>query len=201
LNLEYFRGKVFLMPPGDPPLSDRLQAMSATFGRLRQRGLDVPVDDALLVRTLSQLGRAMHQLAEEAIRPTGLGEAEFRVLLQLYSQPEGLGHPGELCSGAAQSPANITRITDQLVARGFISREASEQDRRRMVLQVTPAGEAVVRSIVPEAYRPLGRLLESFSATERADLQALLDRLVQAWDTMNTHTASPAPADAATGVA
>jgi MarR family transcriptional repressor of emrRAB len=175
--------------------------MSATFGRLRERGLDVPIDDALLVRTLAQLGRAVHELADEAIRPTGLGEAEFRVLLQLFSQSEGLGHPGELCSGAAQSPANITRITDHLVARGFISREASEQDRRRMVLQVTAAGEEVVRSIVPEAYKPLGRLLESFSAAERAQLQGLLDRLVQAWDQLHTQTPALAPAGADAGVA
>jgi MarR family transcriptional regulator, negative regulator of the multidrug operon emrRAB len=187
------------MPPGDPLLSERLLAMSATFARLRKRGLDVPIRDALLVRTVSQLGRAVHQMGEEAIRPTGLGEAEFRVLLQLYSQPEGQGHPGELCSGVAASPANITRITDQLVARGLIGRATSEQDRRRTVLQVTPGGEALVRSIVPQAYRPLGRLLESFSASEREQLQGLLDRLVQAWDEANATTPSPAPAGAEAG--
>jgi MarR family transcriptional repressor of emrRAB len=175
--------------------------MAATFERLRERGLDVPVGSALLVRTLAQVGRAMHQLAEEAIRPTGLGEAEFRVLLQLYSHPEGHGHPGELCSGAGQSPANITRITDQLVARGLISREASEQDRRRTVLQVTTSGEALIRSIVPQAYQPLARLLEPFGRAERAQLQSLLDRLVQAWDDANSHTPALARAGADAGAA
>ena len=187
------------MPPGDPLLRDRLVAMSATFARLRDRGLEVPIDDALLVRTLGQLGRVVHQLAEEAVSPTGLGETEFRVLLQLFSQPEGLGHPGELCSGVAQSPANITRITDQLVARGLIRREASEQDRRRTILQVTPEGEAVVRSIVPAAYRPLSRLLTALGSDERVQLQSLLDRLVQAWDEANAQSTASAPAGAEAG--
>jgi MarR family transcriptional regulator, negative regulator of the multidrug operon emrRAB len=173
--------------------------MSATFARLRERGLEVPINDALLVRTLGQLGRVVHQLAEQAISPSGLGETEFRVLLQLFSQPEGQGHPGELCSGVAQSPANITRITDQLVARGLIGREASEQDRRRTVLQVTPEGEAVVRSIVPAAYRPLSRLLMALDAVERAQLQSLLDRLVQAWDESNIPSTEPALAGAEAG--
>ena len=184
------------MPPGDPLLRDRLDTMAATFGRLRNQGLAVPADNAMLVRTLALLGRAVHQLAEEAIRPTGLGETEFRVLLQLYSLPEGLGHPGELCSGAGQSPAGITRITDHLVGLGLISREASEHDRRRTVLQVTPAGEVLVRSIVPHAYEPLNRLLAQIGRDERAQLQALLDQLVQAWDELNSDTAAPAGAEA-----
>jgi len=173
--------------------------MSATFERLRDRGLEVPVGDALLVRTLAQLGRVVHQLAEEAISPSGLGETEFRVLLQLFSQPDGQGHPGELCSGVAQSPANITRITDHLVALGLIRREASEQDRRRTVLHVTPEGEAVVRSIVPAAYRPLSQLLTALGSAERVHLQSLLDRLVQAWDEANSHSTAPAPAGAEAG--
>jgi MarR family transcriptional repressor of emrRAB len=174
--------------------------MAATFGRLRGRGLAVPADNAMLVRTLALLGRAVHQLAEEAIRPTGLGETEFRVLLQLYSQPAGLGHPGELCSGAGQSPAGITRITDQLVARGLIDREASEHDRRRTVLQVTPAGEALVCSIVPHAYEPLSRWLAQVGSAERTQLQALLDLLVQSWDELNAQAPAPAHAGAESGV-
>jgi MarR family transcriptional repressor of emrRAB len=164
--------------------------MAATFARLRGRGLAVPADNAMLIRTLVLLGRAVHELAEEAIRPTGLAETEFRVLLQLYSQPQGQGHPGELCSGAGQSPAGITRITDQLVARGLISREASEHDRRRMVLQVTPAGESIVRSVVPHAYEPLSQLLARVNRDQRTQLQELLDQLVQAWDESSTHTAA-----------
>lgn len=187
------------MPPGDPLLRDRLDDMAATFERLRDRGLDVPTENALLFRTLSLLGRALHQLSEEAIRPTGLGETEFRVLLQLFSQSQGQGHPGELCSGAGQSPAGITRITDQLVARELISREASADDRRRTVLQVTPAGEALVRSIVPHAYRPLQRMLEQISSSECAQLQGLLDRLVQAWDEINNQSHAPTRADAEAG--
>ncbi|HKC15645.1 MAG TPA: MarR family winged helix-turn-helix transcriptional regulator, partial [Steroidobacteraceae bacterium] len=74
----------------------------------------------MMFRTLVLLGRALAQLADEAIRPSGLGEAEFRVLMLLYSQPDGVAHPGELCPGSGQSPANMSRITDTLVALDMI---------------------------------------------------------------------------------
>jgi MarR family transcriptional repressor of emrRAB len=189
------------MSPTDPLLQERLEAVASTFGRARARGLDIPLDTALLFRTLTLLGRSLQQMVEEAIRPTGLGEVEFRVLMQLFARPEGSGHPGELCSGAAQSPASITRITDLLVARGLISRVASEQDRRRTVLQVTPAGDALVRNLVPQAFQPIGRLFAPFSAGQRAELQSLLGLVVSSVDEVHTQPQAQAAAGAVAGAA
>jgi len=163
-------------------LKDQVQAIHCALTDTRARGLDVPVDDAILFRTLVLLGRALAQMADEAIRPAGLAEAEFRVLAQLFSRPEGVGHPGELCAAADQSPANITRITDTLVARNLISRVASEEDRRRTILRVTPAGEALVRQLVPEAFRTIGKLFTALTPVAREQLRSHLGEIVAAFD-------------------
>lgn len=181
------------MSTESPPLEARLRHLQDTIERLRARGHAADMHHALLVRSLVMVGRALQDLLDEAMRPTGLSEGEFRILMQLYSQPGGTGSPGELCAGLWQSPANVTRLTDQLVARGLISRVPSEQDRRRMVLAVTPAGDALVRTVVPNAFEPVKRLFAPFPEADRAQMLAQVMQLVRAIDAMN----HPSPAGAA----
>ncbi len=165
-------------------LTTQLKAIKTGIAGAQARGLNVAAENALLFRTLLLVGRALGTLADEAIRPSGLLEAEFRVLMQLFSQPQGVGHPGELCAGSSHSPANISRITDTLVARGLISRSASEQDRRRMNLRVTATGEELIRHFVPSAFQQIGSLFATLSDQSRAQLLAHLDEIAAAYDQM-----------------
>src|ERR1019366_3647210 len=119
----------------------QFQKLEANLERLRGRMPDLPTSCVLLSRLLQHLGRGMSAMLEHEIRPCGLTEAEFRVLTTLFSQPDGVANPGDLCSRAAQSPANMSRICDALVGRDLITRVLSDQDRRRMVLRITPQGE------------------------------------------------------------
>ena len=177
-----------------PTHLERIEGLKATIERIKARGLPTDVDHAILFRSLLMAGRALQALSDEAMAPTGLSEPEFRVLMQLYSQPGGLGSPGELCSGVWQSPASVTRIADQLVAHGLISREPSEQDRRRMVLSVTAAGDTLVRNIVPNAFQPIRKVFRPFTVEQRAQLQSLVTQLLHSLDELNA-PAPAAPAD------
>jgi MarR family transcriptional repressor of emrRAB len=175
-------------------LTSRVNDMETTMRRIAARGVDFNPDELLLLKTLVLAGRAIAEIQEEALRPLGLNESEYKVLVQLFSQPDGVGHPGDLCSGSHQSPANMTRITDSLVARELISRLADAQDRRRQVLRITPAGEALIRRASPIAYAPLRQLLGQIPPKERENLQTQLRRIIAAIDAL--HTAAPAAAGA-----
>jgi MarR family transcriptional repressor of emrRAB len=177
-----------------PTHLERIEGLKASIERIKARGLPVDVDHAVLFRSLLMAGRALQALSDEAMSPSGLSEAEFRVLTQLYARPGGQGSPSELCSGAWQSPAGMTRITDQLVERGLISREHSEKDRRRMVLAVTASGDALVRSIVPRAFEPIREVFRPFTEEQRRQLQALVTQLLQSLDERNAR-APAAPAE------
>jgi MarR family transcriptional repressor of emrRAB len=163
-------------------LREQFQAILAGLSRIEARGLPVPIADIMLFRTIVLVGRALAQLAEEAMRPSGLGEAEYRVLMLLYSQPDGVGHPGELCPGSGQSPANMSRITDTLVALDMITREPSAEDRRRMILRITARGEAFAREFVPAAFAPVRKLFASLSAPARTQLLTSLGEIAAAYD-------------------
>jgi len=154
-----------------------LDKLEANLRALSKRLPDVPFNEILLCRLLLQIGRDVAATLEQKIRPFGLAEAEFRVLTTLFSQPEGVAHPGELCTRAGQSPANMSRICDELVKRELITRVLSAQDRRRMVLRITEQGEALVRELLPKMFTPLRGMLAEFPEAEQRALIAQVKRL------------------------
>jgi MarR family transcriptional repressor of emrRAB len=158
----------------DGPQFEKLEAnLRALSGRMP----GVPLNEILLCRLLMHMGREVAATFDQKIRPFGLAEAEFRVLTTLFSQPDGVAHPGDLCSRAAQSPANMSRICDALVGRDLITRVLSDQDRRRMVLRITPQGEELVRQLLPKMFAPLRGMLVEFPEAEQRQLIAQLKRL------------------------
>jgi MarR family transcriptional repressor of emrRAB len=156
-----------------------LEALEVNLRSLAARlpGLNVPICGILLCRLIQHLGREMTGLLEQTIRPFGLAEAEFRALVTLYSRPDGVAHPGDLCAGTSQSPANMSRISDALVDRGLITREMSVHDRRRMVLRVTQQGEELVRRLLPPMFAPLHELFGDLTEAKQRQLLSVLKEL------------------------
>jgi MarR family transcriptional regulator, negative regulator of the multidrug operon emrRAB len=153
---------------------------------LQARVPDLPFTEILLCRLLVHMGREMATNFEQKIRPFGLAEADFRVLTTLFSQPDGVAHPSDLCARTAQSPANMSRISDALVSRDLITRVPSAQDRRRMVLRITEQGEDLVRRLLPKLFVPLRGLWAEFSESEQRLLISQLKRLYANLDEADT---------------
>jgi MarR family transcriptional repressor of emrRAB len=155
----------------------QFELVEANLHNLSARVADVPATGILMCRLLMHVGREMATMFEHQIRPFGLAEAEFRVLTTLFSQPDGVAHPSDLCIRASQSPANMSRISDALVSRGLITRDLSVQDRRRMVLRITDQGQEFVHNLLPKLFAPLRELLRDFPEAEQRQLNAQLKRL------------------------
>jgi len=176
-------------------LEQRAAEIEAAVQRTASRCPDVAVTETVALRLLVMLGREISALLEQTLRPHGLNETEFRTLMMLFSQPDGVAHPGELCASAAQSPANMTRVSDGLCERGLITRVACEHDRRRAILRITPAGEALARELLPHTEALTRSLFEPVSA---ADRQSLLEQLRALTARIDLHVQSAPSADLAT---
>ncbi len=151
--------------------------LEANLERLRARVPDLPTSGVLLSRLFLHLGRGMASMFEQQIRPFGLAEAEFRVLTTLFSQPDGVAHPGQLCTKTSQSAANMSRISDALVARGLITRVPSTHDRRKTVMHITEQGEELVSRLLPTLFDPLREMFKDLSADEERQLIVQLKHL------------------------
>lgn len=159
------------LPPG-------LAALELNLDRLAGQLQGLPKQDILIARLLVYVGRDLSAGLDQRLRPLGLNEVEFRVLISLFAQREPV-YPSDLCSQVSHSPATITRITDGLAERGLISRVPSAADRRRWVLQLTPGGDALVRSLSPTLCVMVEHTFRDFSNSEKQLLVQLLKRLAQ----------------------
>jgi MarR family transcriptional repressor of emrRAB len=131
------------------PIELRAEEIESAVQRASEKFQQIPGCETLILRLLMLLGRELSSLLEETLRPHDLNDTDFRILISLISQPDGAACPSALCTFVAQSPANMTRVADSLLERGLITRTASEQDRRRTTLRITPAGEALVAAVLP----------------------------------------------------
>ncbi|MGW5142839.1 MarR family winged helix-turn-helix transcriptional regulator [Nocardia beijingensis] len=110
-----------------------------------------------LVLAVQREGNRM--LAAE-LRPLGLTPSQAEVLRVLADhQPLTLAGLGELL--VCETGGSPSRLVDRLVAMDLIERESATDDRRRITLSLTPAGEqlsARVAEVEERLYRTIDEL-------------------------------------------
>jgi MarR family transcriptional regulator, organic hydroperoxide resistance regulator len=110
--------------------------------------MDPLMDLALAIKAAQ---RELDRRANEAMRPLGLTGAQADALTVIrQAQPVSLMDLGDLLIAEGGHPS---RLVDRLVAGGWVRRRPADDDRRRVVLDLTPAG----------------RRLEARAAAVRAD--------------------------------
>jgi len=77
--------------------------------------------------------------------------------------------------GATLSAAS--KIVDHLVERGYVRRETAEQDRRRLTLALTDAGEDAVNSVKLRMHSCLAEKLTALTPGECSVLEVAMDIL------------------------
>jgi DNA-binding MarR family transcriptional regulator len=77
-----------------------------------------------------------------------LSTAEFVTLRVLRREPAPhVMTPSVLHQTLVMSPGGITKILKQLEAKGFVSRKSDASDKRRNLVQLTPAGKAKITKV------------------------------------------------------
>ena len=99
-------------------------------------------------------------------------------------------NPKDICIQYRHNSGALTRVIDQLAERGLLERIRRDRDRRKVELQLTPAGRAAIEGLIPLVVDKLNLALAEFSSTEVKEFQRLLIKL-------NNSLQSPAEPQAA----
>jgi MarR family transcriptional repressor of emrRAB len=151
--------------------------MDQGIGRVGQIIPEMPTPEARMCRLMLMLGDTMDRELELNLRPHKLNHSEFLTLMILYSRPDGSSTPGELCEYASQGATNMTRIGNALVKRALITRGGSKEDRRRVLIRITPAGRRLVRKVLPPLFPQVSAMFAGFSTTDKRQFERLLRKL------------------------
>jgi DNA-binding MarR family transcriptional regulator len=133
------------------------------------------VRDTCLCLFIQRAARAVARRFDEALRPLGLTNGQFSLLMSLNRpQPPTIANVAALL---AMDRTTLTANLKPLQRRGLIAVTIDPADRRSRRLRLTAAGRALLVAAVPvwrRNHKAIERLLARSSADSlRADLRAL----------------------------
>jgi DNA-binding MarR family transcriptional regulator len=130
-------------------------------------------------------------LANEYQARYGLDIPEWRVLATL-------GFRNDACSAqyiahcTRTHKSTISRAVTALMKRQLVERVENEDDRREFALRMTPKGNALYEELIPRLKRREQEILSCLSAQQRKDFAALLGKIEQSLDLIQTSTEADA---------
>ncbi|TWT87144.1 transcriptional repressor MprA [Pseudobythopirellula maris] len=139
--------------------------------------------DAVADRILKAIRRVLRRTADHSrqlAKEAGLSATQL-ICLRLIGEAGAKDQitAAQLTETVQLSPATVSRILDRLDHLGLITRERATEDRRRVLLRVTPGGRSKIRKLpMPLQERFLTRL-NALSDAERQNLLTSLETIVE----------------------
>jgi MarR family transcriptional regulator, lower aerobic nicotinate degradation pathway regulator len=125
------------------------------------------------IRRLQQIavGIFLDETAEHGITPVQFA------LLTAVRQDDGLDQR-TIAGKIGFDTSTIGAVVDRLESRELIRRMVSPDDKRVRLLSLTPAGEALLKRVIPAMLRAQERMLEPLAKVDRPKFMQMIRRIV-----------------------
>lgn len=145
-------------------------------------------DIEALAEVLSRLGR----IVKTQLKGSPLTMPQMGMLMAVHrTTAEGGGiHPGEIAECCCLSGPAVTAALDDLVEKGYCVRAHTESDRRKVLIQTTSHGDAVMREALAGIGQGLRCMLHDWDRPRIRQLVTVLYDLDAAAD---AYRAQPKP--------
>lgn len=156
---------------------------NATIARIdavKQDNPDYPAQLVLLMRQISHLHKQIQNQYNVLLKPYGLNFTTHNALMMIYGSPRARIRTSELAAATSEKATNITRISDELVAKGLVARKPNAQDRRVIELHLTEQGRALIERLQARSWQLLERWYAPLDQKQRDTLQQLLGMQIKA---------------------
>ena len=125
------------------------------------------------------LARASHSVSSSfhaSLKGWDLSVPEWRVLACL-AEADGLA-VGQLAEMVMMKQPSMTKVLDRMEADGLVRRRGAREDRRRVLIHLTPKGRARVKPVLAAARVHQRERLAPFDEAERALILRALRLLI-----------------------
>ncbi len=94
-----------------------------------------------------QIRKYLH-FSEQAVQASGLERGQYQLMLAIKGMPEGVRpRIRELADRMHIQHHSAVELIDRLEGGGYVTRERSQDDRREVLLTLTPKGEQVLEEL------------------------------------------------------
>jgi len=157
-------------------MRDEVDALSDDWARERP---DLDLSPVAVFSRLGRLSRHLDLARRDAFTAHGIEAWEFDVLaaLRRAGTPYELS-PGRLLRETLVTSGTMTNRVDRLAARGFVERYPDPEDRRGVLVRLTPDGKQAVDGAFEALLEAETDLLGDLGESEQQQLAGLLRRLL-----------------------
>jgi DNA-binding MarR family transcriptional regulator len=140
---------------------------------------DLDLGAVAIFSRISRLDKRLDVARREAFSAHGIEAWEFDVLaaLRRAGEPYELS-PGRLLKETLVTSGTMTNRVDRLTARGLVERHPDPDDRRGVIVRLTPTGVRTVDSAFEALLAAEAHLLTTLSARDQKKLADLLRTLL-----------------------
>jgi DNA-binding MarR family transcriptional regulator len=123
---------------------------------------------------LNQVARALKTVLEARLAPLDLTAQQAALLM---TAGHGSGSPAQVAAQIGTDTAGMTRLLDRLDVKPWYGGSRTPDDRRSVVIEVTPEGRSLLPSLPPVFGQVTRQLFDGFSASELEVLTGMLRRM------------------------
>jgi DNA-binding MarR family transcriptional regulator len=138
--------------------------------------MEVSSSSAGTLRALRRLVRALRLADRAAEARLGLSAAQLFVLERLSEGP--VGSMAELAGRTLTDASSVSVVVQRLTERGLVVRAVAPDDARRTTLRLAAPAKRLLANAPRSPQADLLHSLEQLSASERKELERLLEKVV-----------------------
>jgi DNA-binding MarR family transcriptional regulator len=113
----------------------------------------------------------------EIFSPFGINPQQYNVLRIIKGKHPKPISPGEIKEVMLDKGIDLTRLVDKLLNLGLVARKISAENRRKVEINISKKGEALLNEIAPLLYSETSQLKTRITEEEAEMLSNLLDKL------------------------
>jgi DNA-binding MarR family transcriptional regulator len=114
-----------------------------------------------------QIRKFLH-FSEQAVQGAGLERGQYQLMLAIKGMPEGVRpRIRELADRMQVQHHSTVELINRLEAGGFVRRERARDDRREVLLALTPKGDRVLEELALHHHEELSQAAPSLVAALR----------------------------------
>lgn len=131
-------------------------------------------DLVLLGNLIHLLQSKINSSIDEYLKRYGLSISSWYGLWAIYSRPDNELQPSKMSKILNLSRTSITRLSDEMVDKGWVIRYSKPEDRRKVTLKLTHTAEKLLEETLPVVSDIRAQIWQELSKEELQQLKHLL---------------------------
>lgn len=99
-------------------------------------------------------------------------------VLDIIRRSQGDVTVGAIAEGMRIDPSRGSRVVAEMVSRGLLKRDVSQQDGRRSIIEITPLGQSILEEMRSAKISIIADVVQDWQQEDVADFARLFDRFI-----------------------